>query len=138
MRVYLQEGELCVRNRHRRLPSSTVPPSLPQPTTWIIAVHLRFVVKNTLFLLLSHLYKVFRTLQSVLSQPVSSMKSFSEQCSENQKKNAVEMPSEEARNAPGNGATVNAAPTREVGFLLILIQANTYFTRGNEHIFDVI
>lgn len=42
------------------------------------------------------------------------MKPLSEQCSEHQKKNAGEMPSEEARTAPGNGATVNAAPTREV------------------------
>lgn len=41
------------------------------------------------------------------------MKPLSEQCSEHQKKSAGEMPSEEARTAPGNGVTVNEAATRE-------------------------
>lgn len=55
------------------------------------------------------------------------MKPLSEQCSEHQKKSAGEMPSEETRTAPGNGVTVNAAPTREV----LQIHTNTYFKLEN-------
>lgn len=56
------------------------------------------------------------------------MKPLSDQCSEHQKKSAGEMPSEETRTAaPGNGVTVNAAPTREV----LQIHANTCFKIEN-------
>ncbi len=48
------------------------------------------------------------------------MKPLSDQCSEHEKKSAGEMPSEETRAAPGNGA-VNAAPTREVLQLHIIL-----------------